>query len=159
MVNSEPVKIGCIHFSFRAIYFVDRIKHRFGNDPSHLYNIPIKWRYAFFAVQQQNDDIRIFNGLAHLKSNCVGIFIPFRESTGIDKGKLKFVPARIPVMKVTGNSWKIIHQSIFAAGYTVEKSRFANIGPTNYRNDGFHNKFYREKTKQLFKKLSVFPNA
>jgi hypothetical protein len=107
-----------------------------------------------FAVQQHNDDIGIFDGLKDLKANSVRKRVPFGKAAGIYEGKLKFIPGRVPVMPVTGNPGKIIHQCVSGSGDPIKKCGFADIGTADDGNNGFHDKFDCIKFILFFKTIT-----
>jgi len=137
-VQPQLIKIGKKNFLLNSIYFINDIKGRLINCAKNIDDFPVKRRDPVFAVQQQNDHIRICNGLMHLETDFIGEIISFGKSTGVYQGKFNIIPACVPIMTIPRNSRKIIHQGIFAAGDTVKQGRFTHIGTTDNGDNGFH---------------------
>ncbi len=93
------------------------------------------------AVQQQNYNIGIFDGLQDLEADlgCKIILIPTDKSSRIYQRKINTVPGGIAIMTISGNAGHIIHNGVAGAGYAVKKGGFAHIGPAYNSNNRFHN--------------------
>jgi hypothetical protein len=86
------------------------------------------------SVKHKEYHIAFVYGELHLSAYLVlkNIITIYDPSSGIDDGKFAAAPFRLAVLAVAGGACRIAYYGAAGLGKAVEKSRFANIGPTYY---------------------------
>ncbi len=92
-------------------------------------------------VHHKNDDITFIQSQLHLIPDGLlkNILRTDHISAGIYQGEKLSVPFRKSVMPVTGDTGLIVHDGFAGSDQTVEKGRFAHIGPAHNGHDIVHN--------------------
>src|SRR5574343_187330 len=110
-------------------------------DPAQqLGNIFVEWRYAFAAIDHEDNTIRFMDGLFGLTRHFLSDpFARFRlEATGINCQKAFAANLAMTVMAVTGKTRHIGNDRITRPCQAIKECRFANVGTAHQGDCRFH---------------------
>ena len=90
---------------------------------------------AVFDVDQEENEVGLFGGKRHLFAyfafeDVVGVNHP---AAGVDDGELLLAPFALAVLTVARGAGLVADDGLAGARQTVEKGRFADVGPAYYR--------------------------
>ncbi len=137
VIQTQFIELGRVLPLLRPIDLVDCVEDRFRRATQQVNQNGIFRMQAGLGISDKQDDIGFIKSKHDLFPRQVLNPGAFRGNVAarIDNGEGFPLPTDSRIVAVPGNAWKVVDQSLISPVHTIEKSRFANIGSTNYCHD------------------------
>ena len=131
--KAELIELADASLLARSVDLVDEDEDRLSSVPKHGGDLPVGIHETDLAVDDKEDDLRLFDGqlglTAHeFKHAVVGVGL---EAARVDNMEDMVVPGAVAILAVAGHAGHVLNDGEAGAGEPVEEPRLAHVGPAD----------------------------